>query len=229
MKRFWKEVAVTAEPGGHGIALDSRPVRTPGRSQLVVPTLPLAQAIADEWRGVEETIDPRAMPLTGLASAAIERVGADPAAFAAGLAAYGESDLTCYRADAPQPLVERQALHWDPLLDWARARYDIHIEPVTGVIHSPQPPVSIARLREAVAALGAFQLAGLSPLVTVSGSLLIGLALLDGAIGRDAAWAAAQVDEDWQAEQWGFDDLAIAAREARRADFDAGARFLALL
>jgi chaperone required for assembly of F1-ATPase len=229
MKRFWKDVTVEPRPGGHLLRLDSRQVRTPGRAALALPTPQLAEAVAQEWRSVGETVDPRAMPLTGLANAAIDRVALDPATFAAGLARFGESDLLCYRAEGPAPLVERQVGHWDSLLDWARARYDVHFEPVTGVMHHPQPPATIARLGDAVAALDSFRLAGLSPLVTVSGSLVIALALLEGAIGREAGWTAAQIDEDWQAEQWGEDELATKARDARRADFDAGARFLSLL
>lgn len=226
MKRFWKEV--TVEPG-NGIALDERPVRTPGRTALALPTLALAEAIAEEWRAVGETLDPRAMPLTGLANAAIDRIAPDPAAFAAGLAAYGESDLLYYRADDPAPLVERQTAAWDPLLDWARRRYDVHFEPVAGVMHRAQPEATVARLGEAVAALDAFRLAGLSPVVTISGSLVAALALVEGAATADSVWRAAHVDEDWQAELWGEDVLATQARAARRAEFDAGVRFLGLL
>jgi chaperone required for assembly of F1-ATPase len=169
------------------------------------------------------------MPLTSLANAAIDRVAPDPATFAAGLARYGESDLLYYRAESPEPLIARQEALWDPLLEWARRRYDVHFEPVAGVMHHAQPPATVVRLGEAVAALDAFRLAGLSPLVTVTGSLVASLALLEGAADPDTIWRAAHVDEDWQAEQWGEDDLARGAREARRADFDAGARFLSLL
>ncbi|UZK67628.1 ATP12 family chaperone protein [Sphingomonas sp. M1-B02] len=226
MKRFWKQV--TVEPG-NGIALDARPVRTPGRALLQLPTGQLAEAIAEEWRGVGETLDPRTMPLTGLANAAIDRVAPDPARFAAGLTAYGESDLLYYRAESPPQLIARQQAAWDPLLDWACGRYDVHFEPVHGVMHRAQPPATITRLSEAVAALDPFRLAGLSPLVTVSGSLIAALALLEGAADADTAWNATRIDEDWQAEQWGEDDLAIATRDAHRADFDTGVRFLALL
>lgn len=225
MRRFWKEVGV----GPEGITLDGKPVRTPGRAPLVLPTLQLAQAVAEEWRGVGETLDPRAMPLTGLSNAAIDKIAPDTASFAAGLAKYGESDLLCYRAEEPAPLVERQRAAWDPLLDWARRRYDVHFETVSGVMHVSQPPATIARLGDAVAALGPFHLAGLSHLVTVSGSLVIALAVLEGEIGRDNAWTAAQIDEAWQEELWGVDDLAVKAREAHRADFDAAARFVSLL
>lgn len=225
MKRFWKQVDIAES----GIALDGKPVRTPGRAPLTLPTPALAEAVAEEWRAVAETIDPRTMPLTGLANAAIDRIAADPASFAAGLARYGESDLLCYRAAEPEPLVARQQAAWDPLLDWARGRYDVHFETVTGIIHRAQPPATLARLGEAVAALDTFRLAGLSPVVTVSGSLVAALALLEGAADAEAVWRAAQIDEAWQEEQWGSDDLALRARAAHRADFDAGVRFLSLL
>ncbi|OAN66933.1 ATP12 family chaperone protein [Sphingomonas sp. TDK1] len=225
MKRFWKTVAIV----DGGIELDGRPVRTPARTALALPTPQLAEAVAEEWRGVGEELDPRAMPLTGLANAAIDQIAPNPAPFAADLARYGESDLLCYRAELPEPLVERQAEQWDPLLDWARARYDVHFETTAGIMHRPQPAATIARLNEVVAALDPFRLAALNPLVTISGSLVAALALLEGAADRDTVWRAVQLDEDWQAEQWGEDELATRAREARRADFEAGARFLALL
>lgn len=226
MKRFWTEVSVDAD---RVIALDGRPVRTPGRTPLALPTQALAEAVADEWRGVGETLDPRAMPLTGLANAAIDRIAPNRESFAAGLARYGEGDLLYYRADTPEPLVERQQAAWDPVLDWARGRYDVHFEPVAGVLHHPQPAATVARLGEAIAAFDAFRLAALSPLVTITGSLVLALALVEGAIDGDAAWTAAHVDEDWQAEQWGRDPLAADALETRRRDFDAALRFLSAL
>lgn len=226
MKRFWKDV--TVEPG-NSLALDGRPVRTPGKAPLALPTLALAEAIAGEWRAVETDIDPRAMPLTGLANAAIDRIAPAPEAFAGGLAAYGESDLLYYRAEAPDPLIARQKSAWDPLLEWARTRYDVHFETTAGVMHRPQPEATLIRLASAVAALDPFQLAGLSPVVTVIGSLVAALALLEGAADAETVWLAAQIDEDWQAEMWGEDALATQARDAHHADFMAGARFLSLL
>lgn len=223
MKRFWTEVTVGED---RVVALDGRPVRTPGRVPLALPTDALAEAVADEWRAVGETVDPRAMPLTGLANAAIDRIASDPAPFAAGLARYGESDLLCYRAAGPEPLLKRQAAAWDPPLDWARARYDVHLRVATGVMHVAQPPLATERLGEAVAARDAWTLAALSPVVTITGSLVLALALIEGAMTPDAAWAAATIDEDWQAELWGEDALAMQARAARRAEFDAGVRFL---
>lgn len=226
MRRFWKEVGVDAE---RGVRLDGKPLRTPGRVPLLLPNRALAEAVADEWRTSGETVDPQAMPLTGLANAAIDRIAPDPTRFAAGLAAYGESDLLCYRADQPDELAARQAAAWTPLLDWARARYDVHFEIVTGIMHRAQPPATLARLGEAVAARGAFELAALSPVVTISGSLVAALALLEGAAEPDAIWTAAHVDEDFQADRWGRDPLAEAARAARQRDFAAGVRLLSLL
>jgi len=226
MKRFYEQAAVGA---GNAVLLDGRPVRTPSGQALAPPGALLAGAIADEWNAQGERIEPRAMPLTGLANAAIDRIAPDSAAFAAGLAAYGESDLVCYRAEGPAPLVSRQAEHWDPILAWAQQRYDVVFELAVGIVHMPQPPETIERLRAAVAGRTPFELAGLSPLVTISGSLLIALALADGAIGLDAAWAAATLDEQWQAEHWGEDAEAAAALAGRRAEFAAGARFLSLL
>ena len=226
MKRFWTAVSIDED---RVVRLDDRPVRTPGRTPLALPSDALAEAVAGEWRAVGETIDPRAMPMTALANAAIDRVAPDPAAFAAGLARYAESDLLCYRAALPEPLVERQRAAWDPLLDWARVRYDVHIATTIGVIHVAQPPATIARLGEAVAARDAFALAGLSPVVTISGSLIAALALAEGAADAETVWRAAELDEDWQAEMWGEDALAVETRAARRAEFDAGVRFLGVL
>ena len=226
MKRFYQSAAVGE---GGRILLDGRPVKTPGRRDLAAPAAALAEAVADEWNAQGETVEPRSMPLTGLANAAIDRIAPDPAAFADGLAAYGESDLLCYRAEGPAPLAARQAELWDPILAWAQQRYEIVLEVALGVIHMPQPPETLARLRAALAERDIFALAGLSPLVTISGSLLIALALAEGAISLDQAWAAATLDERWQAEQWGEDAEAAAALADRRRDFAAAARFLALL
>lgn len=229
MKRFWTDVSVEAAGGGHSIALDGKPLRTPGRLPLSLPCPALAEAIADEWRAVAGIVSPAAMRLTGLANAAIEKIAPNPAAFAAPLAAYAESDLLCYRADGPATLVARQAAAWDPLLDWARARYDVAIAVTTGITHRAQPPETLARLAAATAARTAFELAGLSPIITLSGSLVAGLALIEGAASAADVWRAAQVDEDWQVEKWGDDPIAITTREAHRAEFCSACRFLSLL
>ena len=229
MKRFWTDVSVGQETGGWSIALDGRPVRTPARASLVVPNKALAEAIAGEWRDVEGEIDPRAMPLTGLANAAMDRVAPDKDTFATGLARYAEADLVCYRADNPDGLVERQAESWDELLGWARRRFDVDFVTTSGVAHVEQPPATVQRLAHAVASLDAFRLAGLSPLVTIGGSLIAALAVLEKAITPDEAWQAVSLDERWQLEQWGSDAEAEAALDNRRRDFMAAARFLELV
>jgi chaperone required for assembly of F1-ATPase len=208
--------------------LDGRPVRTPARAVLALPNAALAAAVAEEWAAQDETIDPRRMPLTGFANAAIDRIAPDPAVFAASLARYAETDLLCYRADGPAPLVERQAAAWDPPLEWARRRYDVALRVTSGVLPTAQPADAVARLREVTASYSPFVLAGLSALVTIAGSLVLALALVEGALTADEAWAAAELDELWQAEQWGEDDLAAERREARRSEFAAAARFVAL-
>jgi chaperone required for assembly of F1-ATPase len=229
VKRFWKDVAVAPADGGWEIRLDDRPLRTPAREPLVAPTEKLAEAVADEWRSVESDVEPRAMPLTGLANAAIDRVAPEREAFAGGLARYAEADLACYRSDWPPELVERQRSSWDPLLAWARRRYDVDFSTTTGLMHVPQPQATIERLAHAVAALDSFRLAGLSPLVTAGGSLIGALAVLEKAISAEAAWDAVSVDERWQLEQWGAETEAAAALENRKRDFVAAARFLELL
>ena len=229
MKRFWEEVAVETEGGGWGIRLDGRPVRTPARAPLVVPTDRLASAIADEWRSVETDVDPRAMPLTGLANAAIDRVAPDRQAFAGGLARYAEADLACYRSEWPPELVSRQAEAWDALLAWASRRYDVDFGTTSGLLHVPQPQATIERLDRAVAALDRFRLAGLSPLVTIGGSLLAALAVLEKAMSAEDAWQAVSIDERWQLEQWGGDAEAETALANRRRDFMAASRFFELL
>lgn len=226
MKRFYTHVTVTDDGG---ILLDGRPVKTPARAPLRLPNVQLAEAVAAEWRAQTDDILPQTMPLTGLANAALDRVAPEHAAFAAGLAHYGETELLCYRADSPPELVARQAERWDPLLDWARQRYDVAFHVVTGIMHQPQPAATITRLAHEVAAIPAPALAALSPIITIGGSLVIGLALFEEAVLPEDAFALAHLDELWQAECWGEDDWALAARDARKRDFLAACRFLELL
>ena len=229
MKRFWRSAAAVPADGGWSVELDGRPLRTPARAPLVVPAEELARAIAAEWDASAETVDPRAMPLTGIANAAIDRVAPDRQAFASGLARYAEGDLACYRAEFPRELTARQCECWDALLGWARRRFDVDFATTCGVMHVPQPEDTVRRLGHAVAALDSFRLAGLSPLVTIGGSLLAALAVLEGALTPDKAWDSVTIDERWQLEQWGGDPEAEAVLENRRSDFFVAARFLELL
>jgi chaperone required for assembly of F1-ATPase len=229
VKRFWKSAAAVETDGVFRVELDGRPIKSPARTDLVVPTQALAEAIAAEWDDCGEEVDPRAMPLTGLANAAIDRVAPDKDAFAAGLARYAETDLTCYRVEGPETLVKRQAESWDALLGWARRRYDVDFACQRGVMHVAQPEETVRKLGHAVASLDAFQLAGISPLVTIGGSLVAALAVLEKMMPASEAWEAVSLDDRWQMEQWGADAEAEAALDARRRDFLAGARFLELL
>jgi chaperone required for assembly of F1-ATPase len=226
MKRFYKSVSVSAE---RSILLDDRPVRTPRKALLTLPTNALAEAIAEEWRAQEIEIKPETMRLSGLANAAIDLIAPDPKTYAAGLAVYAESDLLCYRADDPPELIARQLAAWEPLLDWAQARYDVTFTRVTGIMHKPQPSETLTRLGTAIAVGGAFELAALSHIVTISGSLVIALAVLEREIEPDPAFDTAHLDELYQAEQWGEDWMAADARTLRRADFTSACRFLRLL
>ena len=229
MKRFWRAASVVEHDEDYAVELDGRPVKTPARVALAVPTRRLADAIAAEWNAQGDTVDPRAMALTGLANAAIDRVAPDPATFASGLAKFGESDLLYYRAERPRRLVERQSAAWDPLLAWARRRFDVDFMLGSGVMPVAQPQATVGALGHAIAAYDPFRLAALSPLVTVGGSLIAVLAVAEGAISPEAAWHAVTIDEHFQLEEWGSDGEAKKALAVRREDFDTGARLLSLL
>ena len=229
MKRFWKQADAVERDGGWGVELDGKPLRTPARDLLTVPTKALAEAIASEWNEVGDKIDPGTLPLTGLANAAVDRVTPDKEAFAKGIARYAEADLACYRAEGPSALVDRQTESWDALIGWGRRRFDVDFRTTRGIVHVDQPAATVDRLSHAVAALDPFRLAGLSPLVTISGSLLAALGVLEGTLMPDQAWDAVTVDDRWQLEQWGSDAEAEAAIDNRRRDFMAAARFLELL
>lgn len=229
MKRFWTQVDLAAEGGGWAVRLDGKPLRTPARAPLLVPAQALGEAIAGEWRSVEEKADPRSMPLTGLANAAIDRIGPDRAAFAAGLARYAEADLICYRCTGPRQLLSVQETGWDALLGWARRRFDVDFVTTQGIMHVEQPAATVERLGHEVATFDAFHLAGLSPLVTIGGSVVAALAVAEQAITPGQAWDAVTIDDRWQIEQWGADAEAELALENRRRDFLAAARFLELL
>ncbi len=218
-RRFWKAATVEPLERGWTVRLDGRPVKTPGKSDLVLPTRALADAVAAEWQAQETVIDPRTMPFTRAANSAIEKVAPQRAEVAQMLAGYGDSDLTCYRAAGPEELVERQAAAWDPLLDWADAEFGARLIPVEGVMHQPQPPRALERLAAPLVTMSDFQLTGFHDLVAISGSLVIGLAAARDAFGIEALWDASRVDERWQQEHWGEDEEAAEAAAAKRADF----------
>jgi chaperone required for assembly of F1-ATPase len=227
-RRFYQDVDIREEPDGFHILLDGKPVRTPARRPLAAPTRALAQALADEWAAQTDAIDPARMPLTRLANSIIDGVAERPAPVAGEIANYLATDLLFYRAADPEGLVERQARHWDPVLAWARDALGARFVLAQGVVHVAQPPAALAAARVAIPA-DPWRLGALSSITTLTGSALIALALLRGAITVEDAWTAAHLDEDWNMEFWGRDELALARRASRFAEFAAAAKVLALV
>ena len=227
-RRFYKEAAVGVEgEGGFPVLLDGKPVRTPARRLLAAPTQALAQALADEWNAQAETIDPARMPLTRLANAVIDAVAERSQPVADEIANYLGSDLVVYRAEGPEGLVARQNEIWDPVLVFAREALGARFVQVQGVMFAEQPPQALEAARGHIPN-DAWRLGAVSLVTTLTGSALLALALAKGALDADAVWEAAHLDEDWQMTQWGRDELAIARRDVRRADFDAAATVLKL-
>ncbi|TCM79654.1 ATP12 family chaperone protein [Rhodovulum steppense] len=228
-KRFWAEASVDETEAGFAVLLDGRPVRTPAKAAFLLPTRAMAEAAAAEWDAQERELRPLTMPVTRAANAAIDRVRPQQAEVACLIAAYGESDLICHRADSPAELVARQAAAWDPLLDWARDSLRAPLIPTAGLLPCAQPADSLARLAARVAAQDAFALTALHDLVALSGSLVIGLAALDRAVEPiERLWDLSRIDETWQQDQWGIDDEAAEVAAARRRDFLQARRFLDL-
>ena len=229
MKRIYKKVEARAVDGGWGVALDGRALRTPARNALIVPTEALASAIAQEWDAQVADIVPATMPLMRLAATAIDRTRLQRALVIKDTANYAATDLVCYRADDPPALTARQQAAWQPLIDWATARYDAVLTVTTGIIPTPQFPTTLTAFSAVVAAQNDFRLTALHALTGACGSLVIALALLEGRIDAEAAFAASQLDETFQIEAWGEDAAAVARRQALAADSAAAARFAVLL
>lgn len=231
MKRFYKETAIEQAEGGFRVLLDGKPMRTPAKSILEVPTRSLAGAIAEEWGGVPDKAEINAahLPLTRLAATGLDRVVTRREQVIADTAKYAGSDLLCYRATAPESLVKLQHDTWQPLLDWAAERYGARLTVAEGISFVDQPEQALAKLRDAVAVHADLALSALYNLTHTAGSLVIALAVADGRLTSEGAFAAAQVDELYQIERWGDDPLAAKHRDGVAKDIDAGARFLALL
>ncbi len=224
-RRFWSQVTVEAAEGGHILRLDGRELRTPAKASLFLPTRALADMVAQEWRAQEGTIRPDTMPATRAANAAVDKVRGQAAEVADLIAAYGATDLLCYRADAPAALIAQQAAAWDPLLDWSARRFGIRWEVTTGVMPLTQPQLTLDVLSAHVASFGAFELTALHDLVAMSGSLVIGLAATEGQAEPEELWRVSRIDEDWQISQWGADEEAAALAESRRQSFLEAYRF----
>lgn len=224
-KRFWKDTVVAEAQEGFEVHLDGRPVRTPAKVPLILPTRALADLVAAEWEAQDGVIDPNTMPATRGANAAIDKVSIQHAEVADMLADYGDSDLLCYRAAHPQELVARQADLWDPLLDWAEGALGARLETRTGIMHAPQAASALAILRDKTHGFTAFELAAFHDLVSLSGSLILGFAVTEGHLDAEEAWRLSRVDEDYQIEQWGEDEEAAEAAEIKRQSFVQAALF----
>lgn len=221
IRRFYTDVTLAEQPEGWQVMLDTRDVKTVGGAPQVLPTRPLAEALAAEWRGQGDTIDPASLPLRDMADYAIDIVSADPQACAEGLIGYAETDTLCYRADPDEPLHARQQQVWEPLLAAFEAAHGVTLVRVSGVLHRPQPPATLAVLRARMLTLEPFQLAGLEAMTKLAASLVTGLSALDAAQEDEplALWQAACLEEEWQAELWGRDWEAEERREKREAGF----------
>jgi chaperone required for assembly of F1-ATPase len=225
MKRFYKEVTVEAADGGFGVRLDGRAIKSVGGRPQVVPTRALAEALAAEWAGQGEEIDPARFLYRDMADYAQDVVAGDPAGVVGEILPYAETDTLCYRAEPDEAFAKRQRLMWEPLLADAETRLGVAFVRVTGIIHKPQPEETLARLKAELQGLDAFQLAALRNTASLAASLVIGLAALLPGADLDALWDAANLEEDWQAELWGKDAEAMERREKRAAAFAAAARF----
>ncbi len=229
MKRFYKNVTIEKSDDGYAILLDSKPVKTPMRRALSLPNAQMADAVKYEWDAQGEEIDAASMVVTGFANAAIDRVADERDVFIGNIAAYAENDLFCYRADGPDPLVQRQMNEWQPWLDWAKQYYDAPLICVAGIMHKDQPEQSLINLRQVVTKMDNFELTAMAKMTHISGSLIASLAIFEGQANVDIIWDALCLDELWQEEQWGSDSFAEKHRNDRRTDFEAAVNFLKLV
>jgi chaperone required for assembly of F1-ATPase len=229
LRRFWTSAAIVPHAEGWAVALDGKTALTPARAALATRHKRLATAVAAEWAAVGESVDPRAMPMTGFLNATIDRVGPQHTALAMDVAKFAGMDLVCYRAEGPEALVQRQAAGWDPVLEWIGRRYDVRLASATGVTPVAQPAEGLARLNAAVAALDSYRLTAGIKLSGIYKSLALTLCVLEGERDAVQAYGLSRIDETFQAERWGED--AEAARRAAREREEAGdvAMFLALL
>lgn len=227
-KRFWKQATAEACEGGYTVKLDGRAVKTPAKRPLVVPTLAMAQAIAAEWDAQQGLVKPDTMPLTRAANSALDKVAVQFAEVAGLLAAYGETDLLCYRATGPEALIARQAAGWDPVLAWCAQELGASLRVTAGVVPVDQDPVALARLSARVHAFTPLQLAAVHDLIAISGSLVLGLAVSMRHLTVDQAWSLSRIDESWQNEQWGIDEDAAALEAFKQSALNDAERFYGL-
>lgn len=227
-KRFWKQAEVAETEGGFTVLLDGRALKTPAKTPFWVPTRALAKEVAAEWQAQSDKVKPESMPFTRTANSALDKVTPQFEAVADMLAAYGGSDLLCYRATAPKELVARQAQLWDPLIGWAKATFGTDLIVTQGVMPVEQPSASSRLFQTEVRALTPFQLAAFHDLVAISGSLVLGFAIARGHLGSGEGFDLSRVDETWQVELWGEDEDAAESEAIKRESLAHAARFFEL-
>ena len=228
-KRFWTSVDVVPVENGFAVELDGRRLKTPSKAELTVPNAELAALVAAEWDAVDQELDPTSMPATRWANSVIDKVSVQHAEIVDMLAEYGGSDLLCYRADSPEALALRQAETWDPILEWAKNTHDAPLATTRGMMPIAQSNHSLGKFKANLSALDEHELASVHDLVTISGSLVLALAVLHGEISAETAWNHSRIDEDWQAALWGEDEEAVEAAAARKESFLFAEKLLQLL
>jgi chaperone required for assembly of F1-ATPase len=225
-RRFYGEAKAERRGEGYALLLDGRLAKTPAKKPLIVQKRAVAEALAAEWAAQGERLDPSKMPVTRIVNAAIDRIGEEQAAVRADIVKHAASDLLCYRAEGPQSLIDRQEALWSPLIAWAGETLGARFILSAGIVHVAQPERTLQAIEKAVAPFDPFELAALHSATTLSGSAIIALALARGRVTADAAWEAANLDEDWQMSQWGADEAAAALRKQRFNEFAAAALIL---
>lgn len=229
LKRFYKTASATKVDGGYHITLDAKAIRTPGGETVLVQNRALAEALAAEWDAQKTHIEFSRMGINQLVNSAIDRGAVDRSGLMDELAAYGDTDLLCYRAEGPVALVARQTAAWDPLLDWAEARFGARLRVTNGIVAIEQDAAALAALRARIATADRFQLCALRAAVGICGSLIVGLAVADGHLDIERAWQVVNIDEDWQKEKWGEDAQATVNRAGAFAAFSQAGHMLQLL
>ncbi|MGV6812806.1 MAG: ATP12 family chaperone protein [Brevirhabdus sp.] len=224
-KRFWKDTKVGEAENGFLVLLDGRQVRTPAKAALALPSFEMAEAAVAEWDAQQDTVDPNTMPVTRSANAAIDKLSVQFDEVADLIAEYGGTDLLCYRADTPEALAARQAKAWDPMLSWAERQYGACLACTSGVMHVAQPEAAVAALKDAVFKQGKFGLTALHDLVSLTGSLVLGLAATFDEFDAEFLWSLSRIDEEWQIEQWGRDEEADEMTAQKKESFFHAHRF----
>lgn len=228
-KRFWKEVFVSELEGGFGVALDDKPIKTPAKNILLVPTYELATFVADEWINVGEEINPQTLRFTKLCNASIDSMPDKFEAVVEMLSDYADTDLLCHKSESPEGLVLRQTRIWDPVLTWVEQKHGLKFNQTVGILPVAQPPETREVLKSWLNSLNKFEMMACHDLTVMSGSIIVAKAVCDNYLSASEAWEVSRVDEDWQTEQWGVDEEAEKAANIKFDDFFAATKLFKAL